>query len=703
MFKKIDNLISYLFYSLAFLIPLVVYPKTSEIFEFNKIILTYTLTVLIASLWMIKMFLAKRINFTKTLITWPLFIFFLSQLISTFISIDFRTSVLGYYSRFHGGLLSTISYTLLYWAYISNMDKERSKKFLYLLLGVGVVVSIWAVFEHMGHSFSCLIFPGFGSFDVTCWDQDVKNRVFATLGQPNWLAAWIVTFTPLTWAFFAKSDLKNLRSYFWFLLSVIFFITLIFTKSRSGILGFAAADFIFWLALGNSAKKRTGLKDTLKKFGIYHLVFIILVLISGTPWTPSLKTLLNTNREAIEIRRTSGTALEVGGTDSAKIRKIVWKGTLDIWKNYPLFGSGVETFAYSYLKFKPVEHNLTSEWNYLYNKAHNEYLNMAATTGSFGLASYLILIGTIGFLFLKQLKIPAAQAGRDSFEFSVLNLALLSGFASILVTNFFGFSVVPVALEFFLFPAIAISLNGEEIKKKKFDSSTLTSSQKLGIFFVLITAFDLLTLISKYWYSDFVYAKGRRLSDSKNYIEAREVLLKATKLSPNESVYWEELSRSTSALAVLYLENDEGEIAQKLSESVINESGRAVSLSPSNVNYKKARANIFINLSPLDPDYLYTSRDILSEALKLAPTDAHLTYNLALSYFRTGERDLFLQTIKRAVELKPNYKDARLTLANFYVYEKMPALARYELEYILDNIGADEAVQRELDNLETQN
>jgi tetratricopeptide (TPR) repeat protein len=449
-------------------------------------------------------------------------------------------------------------------------------------------------------------------------------------------------------------------------------------------------------------KNGRGLRDTLKKFRIYHSAFIILVLISGTPWTSNLKTLLNKNGEVVEERSTSGTALEVGGTDSANIRKIVWKGTLDIWKNYPLFGSGVETFAYSYLKFRPVEHNLTSEWNYLYNKAHNEYLNMAATTGSFGLASYLILIGAISFLFFKQLKIPVAHVGRDSFEFSVLNLALLSGFASILVTNFFGFSVVPVALLFFLFPAIAISLNSEEIKKKEFDSSTLTTAHRAGVLFTLILAFYFLILISKYWYSDFVYAKGRRLSDSKDYIEAREVLLKATKLSPNESVYWEELSRATSTLAVLYLEKDEGEIAQKLAERAITESERAVSLSPSNVNYKKARANIFINLSSQDPDYLYTSRDILSEALKLAPTDAHLTYNLALSYFRTGEMDLFLQTIKRAIELKPNYKDARLTLANFYVYEKMPALARHELEYILDNIGADEAVQRKLDNLETQ-
>src|SRR5690606_34366285 len=63
-----------------------------------------------------------------------------------------------------------------------------------------------------------------------------------------------------------------------------------------------------------------------------------------------------------------------GGTDSGKIRQIVWQGAVDIWKANPVFGSGVETFAYAYYLHRPADHNLTSEWDYLYNKAHNEYL-----------------------------------------------------------------------------------------------------------------------------------------------------------------------------------------------------------------------------------------------------------------------------------------------------------------------------------------
>jgi putative inorganic carbon (hco3(-)) transporter len=60
------------------------------------------------------------------------------------------------------------------------------------------------------------------------------------------------------------------------------------------------------------------------------------------------------------------------------------KGAWELTKKYPLFGSGVETFAYSYYNVRPVEHNLVTEWDFLYNKAHNEFLNYAATTGFVG-------------------------------------------------------------------------------------------------------------------------------------------------------------------------------------------------------------------------------------------------------------------------------------------------------------------------------
>jgi len=413
-----QRLFYYLFAILFFLTPLILWPFTSEVFEFNKMIVTYTLTTLIVAAWAIRMILEKKIIFRRTILDIPLTGYLVTSLASTIFSVDPRTSWLGYYSRFNGGMLSLMSYSLLYWAFVSNMDRKNTLKLIvYSLLPGTFLVSVYGVFQHFG-------------IDKNIWVQDVQNRVFSTLGQPNWLAAFLVALIPLTWTGLVK------KSYSYVLpaspaklcLSALFFITLLFTKSRSGLLGFIAADIIFWGFAFWQDKK-----EVLKPFLIHNLLFVFLFLAIGNPFQSS-------SFQAPEV--STAPALETGGTESGEIRKIVWKGAIEIWKHYPLLGTGPETFAYAYYQFRPVEHNLVSEWDFIYNKAHNEYLNLAANTGSVGLLSYLILI------FFSVVQISKSKQP-----------ALLSGYASLLVTNFFGFSVVPTQLLLFLFPAIALTLN----------------------------------------------------------------------------------------------------------------------------------------------------------------------------------------------------------------------------------------------------
>ena len=121
--------------------------------------------------------------------------------------------------------------------------------------------------------------------------------------------------------------------------------------------------------------------------------------------------------------------------------------TLKVWQRYPIFGSGVETFAYSYYRDRPVEHNLLSEWDFLYNKAHNELLNFLATTGVVGLATYLAL-----FVALLIYLIKLWRTQQLSSQKIALSVALLAMF----ISNFFGFSTVTTNLLFSIFAAAIV-------------------------------------------------------------------------------------------------------------------------------------------------------------------------------------------------------------------------------------------------------
>ncbi len=687
MINWFANLIPFLFNTLFFFVPLVLSPKTSELFEFNKVVLIYAVTIIIVSSWLIKMISERKVIFRRTILDYPLLIFLGAQLVSMFFSIDPHTSFFGYYSRFHGGFLSSLSYSLLYWAYVSNMNFSKTKKTIYIIFISAILVSIYGVLERLG-------------IDKNIWVQDVQNRVFSTLGQPNWLAAWVAALIPITWALIISKGQKY--KYHQGLLGIfsLFFLVLLYTRSRSGILGFAASYFTFWSGYYLLNKN---FKTILKSFLQITLLALIITSVVGTPWTPNLNDLFKKfdNAESQLASAPVGPALEIGGTESGEIRKIVWKGAVNIWKGYPVFGSGVETFAYSYYNFRPVEHNLVSEWDFLYNKAHNEYLNFLATTGTVGFLSYLGVLLSIIYIFVGPWFVKHKQKITKPTEKQILPLAFLSGFSSILVTNFFGFSVAPVALLFFLYPAMVVTIViKDDIQTTTLRNKSINAPQAISGGMVLIVAFYFLFFLSRYWYADTLFAEGKLQNDADNFTHAREILIKATKYSPKEAIYYDELSEATSGIALNLSESANEDAAKQFALTSIKESARAVELSSSNLNIRRNRARLFIRLSIIGPTYLVGAKETLIEAVKLAPTDAKLFYNLGLTLARLGETNEAIEILEKTIEMKANYRNARFAQALLLIDVSRNEEAISELTYILEKISSeDELVRLQLEEL----
>lgn len=703
---KLQKIIFILFAILLFFVPLVLWPFTSEVFEFNKMVLVYILTTLIAGVWTTRMIIERKFIFRRTLLDTPLLFFIGTQFVSTILSIDPLTSWLGYYSRFNGGLVSTICYSLLFWAWVSNFDAKETLKLVYVWLASTALVAVYGVLEHFG-------------IDKNIWVQDVQSRVFSTLGQPNWLAAYLVALMPITWALALqkfqisnskhetnlKSKILNSKFLLYFLLSILFFWTLIFTKSRSGFLGFGVAFLIFWA--GYFWINRSQYKKVVTPFGLIAISLILISLISGTQWTPSINQLLNQKASPTVALAQAGPALETGGTESGTIRKIVWTGALQVWLHYPIFGAGVETFAFSYYKYRPAEHNMTSEWDFIYNKAHNEFLNVAANTGTIGLISYLTLIGFTVLIFIQKLEISNLKSQisnkfinskiENSMKienWKLVNLSLLAGYTSLLATNFFGFSVVPTQLQFFLFPAIAVAI-AVQSTEYKVQSRKLETDQKILIFLVLCTVSYVLFSVGKYWFSDTLYTKGKAYNSVSRPDLATNYLTRAIKIEPNQALYHIELASSYKSLALSLFQQKDTANTKKYVDLTLSEAGTALTLSPANVNLRRSLFGIYITLSAIDQNYLLNARDTLIEAVKLAPTDAKLYYNLGLIYARTGQIDLAIPTLKKTIELKPDYKEARLAYAILLIDKKQNTEAKAQLEYILKYLDPNDSLTKQ--------
>src|SRR3989344_3952975 len=123
-----NRVIRWGFYALFALVPLLLTPLNYELFEYNKMMAIYALTAIIATSWLIKMIHEKEIKIARTPLDIPIALFVGSQLVSALFSIDPHVSWFGYYSRFNGGVWSVISYVLLYYSFVCNVDREISHK-----------------------------------------------------------------------------------------------------------------------------------------------------------------------------------------------------------------------------------------------------------------------------------------------------------------------------------------------------------------------------------------------------------------------------------------------------------------------------------------------------------------------------------------------------------------------------------------------
>ena len=655
------------FYALLVFVPLIVLPWNFELFEFNKMVLTYIFAAIIAAAWVGKMVVARRWIWRRTFWDFFLLAFLVSQVAATVFSIDAHTSLFGYYSRFHGGLFSSLTYLVLFWALVSNLKKKQVVRGVRLLLGTCGVVAIYGVLEHWG-------------IDKNIWVQDVQNRVFATLGQPNWLAAWLVALMPLAWAMglenakrkaqSAKLQLKaqNLQKLAFYFLSGLLFLALLYTKSRSGILGFVVADAVFWGGVVWTKKSKSWLKEA----GGFHGLFVISILLAGTPWTPSLGELISGPKPMPQPQVASGTQLESGGTESGQIRKIVWQGAINVWKAYPVLGAGVETFAYSYYNFRPREHNDVSEWDFLYNKAHNEYLNLAANTGTVGLGAYLALIGGYLWWSVKKFKVQSSKCKvGDGIDKNVWLLGFWAGWVSILVTNFFGFSVVPVALLFFLYPGMGIMIQNSKFKIQnlRLEEGGLGWGQKAGLAVIGLGLGWAIWGLGKYWWADSLFAKGSKLNKQGAYTASWPILEKAVNLAPGEPNYRSELAEAEASLAVAMAKQEQATVAANLAQEAVVQSDRAVAISPRHVNLWKDRTVVFYKLAEIDSRYMVQALASLSQAVRLAPTDPKVHYNLGLIYYHLGEKEKAIETLEETMELKPDYRETYLALTTIWEKE----------------------------------
>ena len=624
-------------------VPLVFSPFSNELFEFPKMLLIYFYAAILGPLALYR-YISTRHRYNPRgllVIVIALFAWYLSQAFATVFSIDKHMSFFGYYSRFNGGLLSLTSYLVLF---LSAYVLLRKQDVLTILKGViwgGVLVLAWGIPAKFGHDITCLLATG--SFSVSCWTGDFNPmvRLFSTIGQPNWYAAHLIGIA-LTILFYITTGKRLLNNkyeqyekYGLIALFILSCIELTWTGSRAGTISFLIAITLYGVGL------------QFKRLPIPWIPLLAVLI-------PLMGLLIKTPVIAAAI---AADAPVQPVTPSSEIRLIVWKGAATLIQRHPLLGTGPETFAISYNSTRPVEHNMTSEWDFVYNKAHNEFLNIAATSGMVGFASYLLLLlclcGVSLYGFIKA----------RSNSTALLALLVLSLIVGLSVSNFFGFSTTTIQLYFYIFPALLLCYTYNNTAHEQQQSA---SKGRVALWILAYSAILIFSgnYLIDYFLADSAYAAGKTFKNQDALAQAYTQT--ASALSRRvEPVYLDQQAYLSAQLALYYSSVSDEKNRDTYAQQALRMNKQTLAGSPQHLVYWRTKGRIsyvlslaYAHNSQQAHTYLQQASNAFIKAETLAPTDPknYLSHALIVTETDPQKSRELLQT---ALQLKPNYVEAR--------------------------------------------
>lgn|GEM_PF-5178050 len=189
--RTVDQLLDLLLLATLLAAPLVFYTKGYDVFEFNKITVLRVLCSLAAVSLLFKLLFIRPLPITRSALDLPVLAWLGVCVIATFKTVSWRLSVHGVYEDFEG-ITTWVMYVFLFWWPLQHVRSERQIR---LVLGTVVLAGTVAGFYGLLQNFG---------IDFVPWNPDTYNpdRMFSTMGNPNFLAAYTVMSMPITFVIF---------------------------------------------------------------------------------------------------------------------------------------------------------------------------------------------------------------------------------------------------------------------------------------------------------------------------------------------------------------------------------------------------------------------------------------------------------------------------------------------------------------------
>lgn len=330
--------------------------------------------------------------------------------ISTFLSDDIYKSILGEKNRYEG-LLMFITYISIYLASKKYFKFKKTTELFNIFFVVSMIIGVLGILQNYIIADDVL--------------KPLFNKgVCSTFGNSNFFGSFISLVLPIAISLFIlKGNKKSL------LLALVMFFNMLSSGTRSAWVAFGVVAILGMFYLFKQ-------KDKIyyKRFFLLLLCFIFIFIFVLIEPKSTVKNKFTQIKNDISTSLHSGLEGDMG---SGRIE--IWEMTLKLIVQKPVFGCGTDNLQLGLQTYCPKEFGqfVFRTWT-VPDKAHNEYLHIAATIGIPALILYCIFIGMILLPKMKHML-------NDKMAF-VISITIIS----YLVQAFFNISTIGVAPLFWM-------------------------------------------------------------------------------------------------------------------------------------------------------------------------------------------------------------------------------------------------------------
>ena len=282
------------------------------------------------------------------------FVFLSCLLVSTVVS-DFRYIAIFGETQRRNGFLQYLSLSIILVATSIFIRTFNVKKIFMVTYFMAIISVIYSLMQTTGN-------------DFVKWDNPY-NSVISTLGNPNFAAAVMAIMGVITFSSIFIGTFQYTQRLLAALISILLLFVIYKSNARQGLLAYILGIGIFltiWLWSKN------------RKFGILALaagltIFIISIL-GMLQFGPLEKYLYK---------------------PSVSIRGYYWRAGIEMLRNHPFFGVGIDSYGVYFKEYREVRYPLTYGFELTSTNAHNTFIQFFATGGFFLGLAYLLLNGYI--------------------------------------------------------------------------------------------------------------------------------------------------------------------------------------------------------------------------------------------------------------------------------------------------------------------